>query len=92
MVKHPRKRQKTTSEDPGLAALLDDASKDDEERRLESMLFGTKFVPGTSANDAEIEPEVVGGREMQNLLDTDVRIVFSSVFFLLIWITVVLCR
>ncbi|KAG2023963.1 CGI-48 family protein [Coprinopsis cinerea AmutBmut pab1-1] len=54
MAKHPRKRQKTSKDDTAvvidkkqanLERLLDDSTKDDEERRLESMLFGTKYVP-----------------------------------------------
>lgn len=61
-------------------SLLDDASKDDEERRLESMLFGTKYVPAPQhdtdilvVSDDENE-EVAVGQELQNMMDTDVRI------------------
>ncbi|KAJ7510314.1 WD40-repeat-containing domain protein [Mycena galericulata] len=67
MPKHPRKRQKTTA-DPSSAtkqALIDDSAKDDEERRLESMLFGTTFFPST-----QIHAEA-GSKELQNLTDTD---------------------
>ncbi|KAJ7721722.1 WD40-repeat-containing domain protein [Mycena maculata] len=68
MPKHPHKRQKTTagSSSATQRALLDDSTKDDEERRLESMLFGTKFVPSTVQSHADS-----GSREMQNLTDTD---------------------
>ncbi|KAF8880911.1 WD40-repeat-containing domain protein [Gymnopilus junonius] len=54
MAKHPRKRQKKTHEQghdavsnkaARLDLLMDDESKDDEERRLETMLFGVKYVP-----------------------------------------------
>lgn len=83
MAKHARKRLKTTKgaeeiQPLGSTLITDDASKDDEERRLESILFGTKFVP--SKNDELIlvadENEDVemdgGGREMNVLMDTDV--------------------
>jgi U3 small nucleolar RNA-associated protein 18 len=62
-------------------ALADDAAKDDEERRLESLLFGTAFEPaskgkgkatfGISVLDGDDEHEG-GGREFENMLDTDV--------------------
>lgn len=55
----PRKRQRTSkaredgshienplpSQAASLETLLDDESKDDEERRLESFLFGAKYLP-----------------------------------------------
>jgi hypothetical protein len=67
MPKHPRKRQKTTNDSYDVQrALVDDSSKDDEERRLESLLFGTKFVPS-----AQVLQDV-GSKELQNLTDTDV--------------------
>ncbi|KAJ6460371.1 WD40-repeat-containing domain protein [Mycena vitilis] len=67
MPKHPRKRQKTDASSVQ-RALVDDANKDDEERRLESLLFGTKFVPS-----AQVQPVLQdsGSKEMQNLTDTD---------------------
>jgi U3 small nucleolar RNA-associated protein 18 len=83
MAKHPRKRQKTTKEAKdiqplGSSLLIDDASKDDEERRLESLLFGTKFVPSkknelivVADDDEDVEMEG-GGQEMNVLLDSDV--------------------
>ncbi|PPQ76039.1 hypothetical protein CVT26_005672, partial [Gymnopilus dilepis] len=91
MAKHPRKRQKkshvTGTQDvlPLKAArldlLLDDESKDDEERRLESMLFGVKYVPSekgkgkmksTSVEENEEMDDLEGeGRGLQHLLDQD---------------------
>ncbi|KAF8883837.1 WD40-repeat-containing domain protein, partial [Infundibulicybe gibba] len=58
---------------PGYDLLTDDASKDDEERRLESILFGTKYVQrdtDTQAATADDLDERLGN-EMQNLLDHD---------------------
>lgn len=44
-----RKRQKTSKEDTnqplGSRSFVDDTNKDDEERRLESTLFGVPYVP-----------------------------------------------
>ncbi|PFH47190.1 hypothetical protein AMATHDRAFT_7000 [Amanita thiersii Skay4041] len=70
-----------------VAAVDDEAAKDDEERRLESFLFGTEFVSrnfGLDVSDEEEEggglgggggddvtKEDEGGREFQNLLDKD---------------------
>ncbi|KAJ6612263.1 WD40-repeat-containing domain protein [Mycena sp. CBHHK59/15] len=70
MPKHPRKRQKTSDDSASATrkALVDDANKDDEERRLESLLFGTKFVPSAQVPAAH---EDSGSRELQNLIDTD---------------------
>lgn len=70
--------------------LLDDESKDDEERRLESLLFGVKYVPRegrkgkmkeTSDDEYETgeELEEEGGRGLQHLMDQDVRPKFVSV-------------
>lgn len=78
MPKQSRKRQKL-SDEPN--PLLDDSAKDDEERRLESLLFGTKYVPsGPIEHSEDNEDELVGeeGRQFQNLLDNDVRIIFSD--------------
>ena len=70
-------------------SLLDDASKDDEERRLESMLFGKKYVP-VPQHDADILVVSDGegedadvGQELQNMMDTDVRIKLLSAFSLI---------
>lgn len=93
MPKHPRKRQRTSGQDEvapavskkaaRLEMLMDDESKDDEERRLESLLFGVKYVPkgkGKMASGSDTEEEEDddedddGARGMQHLLDQDVRI------------------
>ncbi|TFK38785.1 WD40-repeat-containing domain protein [Crucibulum laeve] len=86
MAKHPRKKQKIAVTEvqllgsSALELLLDEASKDDEERRLEAMLFGTKYVPRGDAKKAkgiiDMEEGDEGiedgaGKEMQHLLDTD---------------------
>ncbi|KDR85676.1 hypothetical protein GALMADRAFT_132340 [Galerina marginata CBS 339.88] len=91
MAKHARKKQKTSQNaqytDPisnktaRLELLLDDESKDDEERRLESLLFGVKYVPkekgkrqmqSASDDDNEaIDDMEGGGRGMQHLFDHD---------------------
>ena len=94
MAKHPRKKQKTSkaseydttgpNKTARLEMLLDDESKDDEERRLESLLFGVKYVPREGGkgkmkenSDDEYEPEEdveeEGGRGLQHLMDQDVR-------------------
>ncbi|RDB27348.1 putative U3 small nucleolar RNA-associated protein 18 [Hypsizygus marmoreus] len=80
MAKHPHKKQKTLKEikdiQPlGINLLTDDASKDDEERRLESILFSTKFVPreneiSTSPGDKS-DDAGGGGNAMNHLTDTD---------------------
>ncbi len=67
--------------------LMDDETKDDEERRLESLLFGVKYVPKgkgkmESGSDTEDEgsgdDDDDGARGMQHLLDQDVRIFLLS--------------
>ena len=83
MGKHSRKRQRTDDAAPPLGAqfaLADDASKDDEERRLESLLFGKPYVPrgeAKSAFDHEGDGSVggldVGGADLEAMLDADVR-------------------
>ena len=61
-----------------VSALTDDAAKDDEERRLESLLFGTTYEPSGSAArelltvDETGDETGAGERQLQNLLDTDV--------------------
>jgi U3 small nucleolar RNA-associated protein 18 len=83
MVKNPRKRQKTGKIQhkpvPLGADLLNDASKDDEERRLENLLFGVPYAPDkagheiTVVSDEEAEDgQYEVGREFENLLDSDV--------------------
>ncbi|CCL98939.1 uncharacterized protein FIBRA_00946 [Fibroporia radiculosa] len=86
MAKHARKKQKIAakpvntleqSEPLGsLASLTDDTSKDDEERRLESLLFGTEYKPRKDSSnliilDDESEDGHVGEKELENLLDSD---------------------
>lgn len=89
MGKRAHKRQKTEKAAPQAAqplgsqapsaSLLDDASKDDEERRLESMLFGTAYVPASLnenilvVSDDEQDDQVEGTTEFQTMLDSDVR-------------------
>lgn len=84
MARHARKKQKTEkpSDVKGTvrplgsgSILLDDATKDDEERRLESMLFGTAYIPGEVQADGVLvvsDEEDAPNKEYQNLLDTDV--------------------
>ncbi|PCH33187.1 WD40 repeat-like protein [Wolfiporia cocos MD-104 SS10] len=95
MVKHPHKKQKTvkgfgyTSEAvQPLGAIIsatDDAAKDDEERRLESSLFGTPYEPSgqlgielPSVSDEEDEDNA-GAKELQNLLDSDLFFIDDGV-------------
>lgn len=89
MVKHARKRQKTEKlGDSGMQPLgaqisvIDDANKDDEERRLESLLFGVPFAPSGTRNrgilavsdeeEGEDDKSGIKGKELEHLLDTDV--------------------
>jgi len=61
----------------------EDEDKDDEERRLESALFGKPYVPpsrkrvgGASDEEDEGMPEAdldLGGNEFANLMDSEVR-------------------
>ena len=90
MAKHPRKKQKVVEVQPlGAAGQIDDdAEKDDEERRLESLVFGKPFVPrdGSKGKGGGIlvvsdeedgeEPgfDFAGGKELEGLQDTDVCI------------------
>ncbi|KAF9269142.1 WD40 repeat-like protein [Marasmius fiardii PR-910] len=79
MVKHARKKQKLSKpyEDSGFSAIHDDASKDDEERRLENMLFGTSFAGTANGKQGNEGPESDedgiegGGNEFANLMDDD---------------------
>ena len=85
--KHNRKRQRVDkgthlcSEPLGaVVSLVDDAEKDDEERRLESVLFGKPFVStameDSASEDAEGDDiQDYGGHEFENLLDSDVSTV-----------------
>jgi U3 small nucleolar RNA-associated protein 18 len=92
MGKHIRKRQKTSK--PSLddlqplgshSALTDDADKDDEERRLESLLFGVPFMPSRKegrdllvlSDDDEQTGDV---KEPENMADTDVSQTLITTF------------
>ncbi|KAH9920333.1 WD40-repeat-containing domain protein [Fomitopsis serialis] len=99
MAKHPRKKQRTTKSavdapDPvnvrplgSAVSLLDDSSKDDEERRLESLLFGTAYTPSSSkgeelliiSDDEDQDVDQRGEKELQNMLDTDLFFVDDPV-------------
>ncbi|KAJ3536589.1 hypothetical protein NM688_g6817 [Phlebia brevispora] len=87
MGKRANKRQKTGKASAQAAqplgaeitnpSLLDDASKDDEERKLESMLFGKAYVPAPLqdnilvVSDDEQEDEPEGAKEFETMLDSD---------------------
>ena len=93
MGKHARKRQRKDkpAHKPfaplGTAVLLDDdADKDDEERRLESVLFGKPLVSGrrskvTATEDVSEEGDGVDGTagELEGLLDSDVSYHWHSI-------------
>ena len=86
MGKHARKRQRKDkpahkSFAPlGTKVLLDDdADKDDEERRLESLLFGKPLVSGRKSKVTAIEDVSededgveVAAAELEGMLDSDV--------------------
>ncbi|KAF4584573.1 hypothetical protein EYR40_004572 [Pleurotus pulmonarius] len=84
MIKHSRKRQKFDNRQPlgssNRAAAT--SEKDDEERRLEELIFGVPFVP-SAANSGKRRAELVDngdeeeavhstGKEMDGLLDSDI--------------------
>jgi U3 small nucleolar RNA-associated protein 18 len=85
MARKKQKTEKVVRPLGSAVSLTDDASKDDEERRLESLLFGTTFL---DVNDQDLEfddhdeddegrQDGVGdiiGRELENMMDSDVRI------------------
>ncbi|KAK7056381.1 U3 snoRNP protein [Paramarasmius palmivorus] len=73
MVKHARKKQKL-SKDHDEDAVFNDANKDDGERMLESILFGTKFTGKTAGGQRDKKNDTLadaGGNEFGNLLDKD---------------------
>jgi U3 small nucleolar RNA-associated protein 18 len=85
MGKHARKRQRkdrpTQLVAPlGTGALLDDdADKDDEERRLESLLFGKPLLSGRGSKATAIQDVAEEGdgadvtaAELEGMLDSDV--------------------
>ncbi|VDB86541.1 unnamed protein product [Peniophora sp. CBMAI 1063] len=75
MGKHARKRQRTDDVAPPLGSelgLADEAGKDDEERRLESLLFGKPYIPCGEAKSAfSQEEDGVVGAELEAMLDAD---------------------
>jgi U3 small nucleolar RNA-associated protein 18 len=85
MGKRTNKRQKLRVKEVeplgvhNVTNFLDNSNKDDEERRLESMLFGTSYAPSASnkhvlvVSDDEDDDALGGGTEFQTVLDTDVR-------------------
>ncbi|KAI5992565.1 hypothetical protein EDC04DRAFT_3097065, partial [Pisolithus marmoratus] len=101
MPKRARKRQKLTRDEAvqplgskHLAALTDDASKDDEERRLESMLFGVPYVASSSSSKKKRGMEVEAGsvitdeeepdagadsKELEHMLDSDLFFIDNGV-------------
>lgn len=85
--KHGRKRQKLAQDvEDAYDPLEDDTAKDDEERRLESLLFGKKFTPRAQNDelviqiddDEDEEDEGDAGGALRNLLDTDVSSLFGQ--------------
>ena len=84
VLKNSRKRQKTGKIQQkhvplgAQIALLDEASKDEEEKRLENMLFGVPYAPGKAGKEIMVSHEEADddqlevGREFENLLDSDV--------------------
>lgn len=93
MGKQSKKRQKISKEDniqPLGSRTFDDTNKDDEERRLESMLFGVPYVPSEKSkgkrreDDAGVISDVEDGaaephlKELENMLDSDVCRLFRS--------------
>ena len=102
MPKNARKRQKTSqakgdhheyyseqllpSKAARLEMLLDEESKDDEEKRLESLLFGVKYTPkgedmilnhDEDEGSSDEMDNQGGGGGLQHLLDEDVRFLKS---------------
>jgi hypothetical protein len=83
-----RKRQKVDTSTSSLAPLGSssfvlasdtDAAKDDEERELESRLFGKSFVPSTAAHTIAVRTSADGAKEqlgassgLDHVLDEDV--------------------
>jgi U3 small nucleolar RNA-associated protein 18 len=93
MVKQARKRQKTSKHANPLGSVHfnNDADKDDEERRLESLLFGTDFEEVdekgkgrggegdvSSVGDDEIDDEGLNG--LGQLEDAEVCIFLFALF------------
>ena len=93
MAKNSRKKQKTAAEGRdaiplGAQFAVDiDAEKDDEERRLESLLFGKTFTPRDSSSAQQnelmidVDDDEGGGNALQQLQDNDVRLRVTFFFF-----------
>ena len=111
MAKHGHKRRKTDKQPANAAeplgsrltqpSLLDDVAKDDEERRLESILFGKAYISVSqnenilvvSDDEADEDIEVDGAKELQNMLDSDVCCMPSNCHDLIICLfPAILCR
>ena len=87
MGKHSKKRQRTTKDDDtsdlkplgSVVTLANDDNKDEEEKRLETLLFGTTFPPSSDKQmDALLHENKTtaatrdAGGELGNLMDSDV--------------------
>lgn len=75
MVKSHKRHKTTKNQEPlGTRTFVDD--KDDEERRLESMLFGVPYEPQgnplTVISDVQDESTASDLKELENMLDSDV--------------------
>jgi len=91
MGKHSKKRQRTTAQEDASeinplgheSALNDTNSKDDEEKALEVLVFGSSAVTGVFSNQEmvanDLDVDVGGG--LENLMDSDVRIGVKFFFF-----------
>jgi U3 small nucleolar RNA-associated protein 18 len=98
MGKRANKRQKVAleaaNERPVLGVVdphADQAGKDDEERRLESLLFGTPYVPSGKGKEKERDDLIVvsdaedaedggAGGELENMLDSEVGTLLYGLF------------
>jgi len=87
MGKHSKKRQRTELQDEdteiqplgAVKSVFGDQEKDEEERRLEAILFGTSFLPtssaqaGASLNDGYSKDTGVEDEgDLDNVMDSDV--------------------
>jgi U3 small nucleolar RNA-associated protein 18 len=86
MPKQSRKRQRSSKDEEsksiplGSVIPIHDDDKDEEERRLESLLFGTPYIPAPGSTEKNVllvqedEDDTVEetGKELDNLQDDDV--------------------
>ena len=65
MVKHTRKKQKISKHANPLGSVRfsNEADKDDEERRLESLLFGTDFIADEKGKGRDEGNVIISGEE-----------------------------